>query len=352
MKTILRKIFRLLILLNIFIKTNYIRAKKGKCIFFISTPNHRNLGDHAIVYAQWQLFRDIGADGYAIELSRTDYEKFRASLSKFIIKKGKDIIIIDGGGNIGTLWPEEEHKMRDIVSRFKHNPIYIFPQTAFYEDSEMGKAELEKSINTYNSHPDLTIFCRDSDTYSLVRHHFTNVKSYYTPDIVMYLNQTCDATRTDTCLLCFRDDKESISNNERKETTIAFLNSNNYFFSETTTIASVNVNKANRYKLLHEKWREFASAKMVVTDRLHGMIFAAITGTPCLALDNVSHKVRNGYVWIRHLGYVLFCDNDSQIRNQLNKLDKISEKSFSYSKEQIEDNFHLIKEILKSEIFS
>ena len=29
------------------------------------------------------------------------------------------------------------------------------------------------------------------------------------------------------------------------------------------------------------------------------MIFSAITGTPCVALDNVSHKVSQGYEWIK-----------------------------------------------------
>lgn len=350
MKSIIKTFIYFLKLLIIFAKTTYVRLKKGKCIFFIATPNHGNLGDHAIVYAQWQLLQDIGADDYIIELSRTEYETFKISLSKFIIKR-KDLIIIDGGGNIGTLWLEEEYKMRDIITRFSQNPIYIFPQTAFFENSENGQAELKNSIRIYNSHSNLTIFCRDSDTYSLVKQNFTNVKSYYTPDTVLYLNQTCDSTRDDTCLLCFRDDKECTSNVDVKDTIITYFKDKQYPFSETTTITSENVTKTNRIKLLHDKWSEFAHARLVVTDRLHGMIFAAITGTPCLALDNVSHKVRNGYQWISHLEYILFCDNDSQIRNKLHEVDIISAKHFNYSKKQMETDFHLIKEIIKSEIF-
>lgn len=37
-----------------------IREKKGFCIFFISTPQHGNLGDQAIVYAQMKFFESLG----------------------------------------------------------------------------------------------------------------------------------------------------------------------------------------------------------------------------------------------------------------------------------------------------
>ena len=57
----------------------------------------------------------------------------------------------------------------------------------------------------------------------------------------------------------------------------------------------------NRDAILETKWAEFRSAEVVVTDRLHGMIFSAITGTPCVALDNVSRKVSQGYEWVRHI---------------------------------------------------
>ncbi len=44
----------------------------------------------------------------------------------------------------------------------------------------------------------------------------------------------------------------------------------------------------DRMEELNSKFAEFLSSGLVITDRLHGMIFAAITGTPCIALDNKS----------------------------------------------------------------
>ena len=48
--------------------------------------------------------------------------------------------------------------------------------------------------------------------------------------------------------------------------------------------------KENREQLLKQKIEEFQSAELVITDRLHGMIFSVITGTPCIAFDNLMRK--------------------------------------------------------------
>lgn len=112
-------------------------GKIHKCVFFISTPTHGNLGDHAIVLAQYQLFEQLGAEKNIVEITRQQYERYRSYLQSII--KPEDLIVIDGGGNIGTLWPEEETKMRDIITRFPDNPIFIFPQTAFFPVIQMEK---------------------------------------------------------------------------------------------------------------------------------------------------------------------------------------------------------------------
>mgnify|MGYP000131626154 FL=1 len=57
--------------------------------------------------------------------------------------------------------------------------------------------------------------------------------------------------------------------------------------------------KENRELLLKQKIKEFQSAELVITDRLHGMIFAAITGTPCIAFDNFNAKVKKVYAYLK-----------------------------------------------------
>jgi pyruvyl transferase EpsI len=46
--------------------------------------------------------------------------------------------------------------------------------------------------------------------------------------------------------------------------------------------------------------------EVVVTDRLHGMIFAAITGTPCVVLQNSNHKIESTHqTWLSSLSHIM-----------------------------------------------
>jgi pyruvyl transferase EpsI len=70
---------------------------------------------------------------------------------------------------------------------------------------------------------------------------------------------------------------------------------------------------AERAEALQEKYDELGHAAVVITDRLHGMILCAITGTPCIVLDSRSPKVRGCYEWVEDLDYIRFVENPSQI---------------------------------------
>ena len=70
---------------------------------------------------------------------------------------------------------------------------------------------------------------------------------------------------------------------------------------------------AQREAALREKWTQLAGAALVITDRLHGMIFSALTETPCIALDSKSPKLRGCYEWMRKLDYITFADSPADI---------------------------------------
>ena len=70
---------------------------------------------------------------------------------------------------------------------------------------------------------------------------------------------------------------------------------------------------SDRYTALERQFDAFRHAELVVTDRLHGMIFCAITGTPCVVLNSKSPKVLGCYAWIKDLPYIRFCDDAGKI---------------------------------------
>lgn len=325
------------------------KIKKQKIIFILSTPRHGNLGDHAIVYSQYKLFKELGYSKNIVEINTNVYSFFKNKIARW--SDPDDLIIIDGGGNIGTLWIREEALMRDIISLHKNNAIIIMPQTAYFEDTPYGKSELQKSIEIYCGHPDLTIFCRDSDTFKLISEEFKSVNSYYVPDMVMFLSDVSFKTKRSGAMLCLREDPERICSSEIEEKIVAYICCQNGIeIRKGTTFVDRLVSPRQRKKLLFEKWREFSEAEFVVTDRLHGMIFSAITATPCLALDNISHKVKNGYKWLEKLPYIIFCDCDDSLKDKLNMLMKISKCCYSYDFSSVADGYKTIKRIVQSKL--
>ena len=67
------------------------------------------------------------------------------------------------------------------------------------------------------------------------------------------------------------------------------------FVKETSTVVDENIPIGMSELYVYNKLTEFASARLVITDRLHGLIFSAITNTPCIAFDNLSGKVHGTY---------------------------------------------------------
>ena len=64
------------------------------------------------------------------------------------------------------------------------------------------------------------------------------------------------------------------------------------------------------------------AAELVITDTLHAMILCTITGTPCLAYDNISHKVSGVYEWIRQIPYIHFYREEESLQECINQLRK------------------------------
>ena len=77
-------------------------------------------------------------------------------------------------------------------------------------------------------------------------------------------------------------------------------------FSDTHS--ETDVTKETRRDMIRSKMQEFAGAQIVVTDRLHGMVFSAVTGTPCIAFSNYNYKVKGTYQWIKYLPYIKYAE--------------------------------------------
>ncbi|MGH2097437.1 polysaccharide pyruvyl transferase family protein [Aerococcus urinaeequi] len=58
---------------------------------------------------------------------------------------------------------------------------------------------------------------------------------------------------------------------------------------------------SKRDNIVMDKLKEISKHELVITDRLHGMIFAYLTDTPCLVFDNNNHKISQTYdTWLKN----------------------------------------------------
>lgn len=318
------------------------RTCTTKRILIIGTPEHGNLGDHLIAEAELQFFDDHFSDYTIIEITGPHYRLFKDTIAKLIFKT--DVIVITGGGFLGTLWMDEEIMVRDIIETYKGNKVVILPSTVYYETSDFGRREFENSIRIYSKHEDLTIFVRDAGSIktslALVGPAHKN-KIIYIPDIALYLNRCIGSYERFGILLCLRDDKEKVLSDIDADLIRKIARDNFMEIKDVSTVIHKRVKKEIRHNELEKLICQFRKSQLVITDRLHGMIMAVITGTPCIALDNFSGKVSGGYSWIKHLNYIDFVCDVREIEPVIGKFLKMPG--------QIYENAPLIQEFKKIE---
>lgn len=277
-------------------------------VFLLMTPEHGNIGDHAIAYAETELLRQAGIAYIEI----TGKHLFSLKFHNLLGLMNGFPILMQGGGYLGTIWFDAEEDLRDILQKTPKSRIILLPNTIFYEETDWGREELRKSIEVYSKHRLLTIYAREKASYDLMKPIYGDVRLM--PDMVMSLQPQISHQDRHGCLLCLRGDQEKTRTDEQEavlrcQVQEIFGNA----VADTDMVIPHRVPVEDRSHVIHAKLEEFSRAKLVVTDRLHGMVFCAITGTPCIVVDSKSPKVRGCYEWIRHLEYIRFADDVSEI---------------------------------------
>jgi len=308
-------------------------------IFIIGTPHHGNLGDQAIAYAENKILEDNFKDHTIIEICTVDIMNHLKSLKENV--KKDDVFVLHGGGNLGDEYYWEEEARRNIISGFKDNKIILFPQSIYFKDTENGKKEFEKTKMIYNEHKNFTIIARENTSYNVMKKAFPNNNVILTPDIVMYLNKTSPKFDRAGALLSLRKDREGVLSQAQKDEIKNEVRKNFDDIIITDTVAEcmshdnqvleymINVNQ--REKQLNKKWDQFKKVELVITDRLHGMVFCAITSTPCIVIANYNHKVKDTYEWLKDLNYIRFVNNVDEIPELIKELKNIKVKEYDNS---------------------
>jgi pyruvyl transferase EpsI len=283
-------------------------------IFLIGSPEHGNLGDHAIAMAEREFFRDHAPNATVFDISMPFYRACRRSIGKLARKT--DLIAVSGGGWLGNVWYHNEKTVFDILRRFRDNRIVIFPQTIYYQPSRKTARQKARAKRAYGAHKNLTLLLREQESLALAKTLCADAR--YCPDMCLYLDERAPRTR-EGILLCFRQDREKTLSSESIRGIEARLLEKGEFFRHTTTVLEKNISTAHSDEALGKKLEEFRKARLVITDRLHAALFGVVTGTPCIAFDNLTKKVSGVLAGCGEQNGVFFA------ANQARALDKIDE---------------------------
>lgn len=286
-----------------------IRYNSESRFFFLDSADYNNVGDLAIGLSIFDFLKSLNRE--IIEIKCEEFPQSFHYLKK-VIKKN-DIICLTGGGNMGNLYQKYEGIRRVVINTFKNNKIIIFPQTIDYTNSRYGKEQLKRAQKIYNNHKNLIICAREMKSYEIMKKIFYKNTVILTPDIVLSLDisKLCQNKKRNGITTFIRNDKESIFNKEEKELLYEELNRTSIPINISDMIVSEQgqISTEERNKIIINKLNQFKSSKIVITDRLHGMIFSALTETPCIVFSNNNHKVIGVYQWIKELPYIQLVEN-------------------------------------------
>lgn len=283
------------------------RVQQGsRRVFLFGTVEHMNYGDIAITEAEKQFIIENFPDYKLIEIPERITIKSISKVKRCVADT--DIIAFHGGGNMGDIWPAQEVMRQKVYEAFADKLIVSFPQSTGYS----REVTLNQTVASMKKTKNLNVFLRDKKSYEFAKKNFPqNVHSFLVPDIVMSLHTDRNLMQGSEVIAFLRRDKEKLSqpgiasliNNLRK-------NAVNVVVSDTVDDVWHVFTKSSRRTLLEKKLSQVRKGRVIITDRLHGMIFAVITGTPVIVFDNNNHKILNFYrTWLKSVDYVSFAEN-------------------------------------------
>lgn len=281
--------------------------------FVFLSADYGNIGDLAIAAAQ-RMFVVSGLDQYVpIVIPISETREVIRSVRRQV--GSKDVVTVIGGGNMGALYPDIENLRQLVIRSFPHNRVICFPQTLDWDDSKQSKKALERIVRTYSAHPDLYLFARETVSFAKLQELFAgrhSVKVALAPDIVLSATArelgADEHEWTKKVLLCLRGDGERKLQKHEEAVLRQALTDIGLDVEETDTHAGgAGLSPERCEQLVRGKLEQFQSARLVVTDRLHGMILAALAGTLCLVLPNSNHKISQTWVdWLQGVPQVRF----------------------------------------------
>lgn len=282
-------------------------------------PDHGNVGDSMIWLGEIRYFRRRHGirPRYASKVSDFCPDALARALPH-------GPIFLHGGGNFGDIWPVHQRFRETVLEAYPDRPIVQLPQTIQFESGE----NLERASRIINGHPDFTLLVRDRRSYELAKSTFT-CKVALCPDMAFCLGRQRRGRHPgNRLLLLLRADKETRTIRPQIDELPPGASLEDWAEDEPDLWSRIDRDYRMRWPLLQlfaqdEAARrelrfrieaglrlrrgraQLASARHVITDRLHVHILCLLLGIPHTTIDNNYGKIRLfEETWTRELSLV------------------------------------------------
>lgn len=269
-------------------------------------PDYANVGDSAIWLGTRAWLRQARARVvYTCAMPTYDRDDMAARL-------GDGIVLLQGGGNLGDLWPRHQPFRERVIADFPDNRIIQLPQTICFRE----RAALFRARAAFDAHPNLTLLVRDERSLEIARGEF-KATSEICPDMAFALGPLRRSGQPTLGILWLaRGDRESIARSEFPSspdvTRTDWLEESPTPSPRTARFCLKTLERTPRtfeagWRLrlrahdalaadrLQRGRRILSGCSVVVTDRLHGHILCLLLNIPHVILDTRFGKIRAFY---------------------------------------------------------
>lgn len=270
-------------------------------LHYTQFPDHKNSGDSAIALGQARFWREHGIAVRTTSSAGSMPERVRDSSIP---------VLIQGGGNLGGLYPVLSEARYELAERLPADTLLIqAPQSVVFPTD----ADRRTFSRRFAARPNLRVAVRDQTSYDLLRDEVEDLS--LSPDAVHLLGSISAPEPTQRRIVIARTDDETSGRLAGSESADwpadpLDLRAHEWLGWRAAKHPALKPLMARD----HEAWmrraeRRFTAAvrlisrgEEVVTDRLHAMLIALQMGRHVIAIDNNNRKLtRYAETWFGEL---------------------------------------------------
>jgi exopolysaccharide biosynthesis predicted pyruvyltransferase EpsI len=266
-------------------------------VALVDAPHQRNVGDSLILAGELAHLRTLRLRvRYLCDLWSYDAQALRKALPE-------GPVLLHGGGNLGDLWPGHQALRERVIRELGDRRVVQLPQSLHFQDA--GRAA--EAHRVLAGHPDLHLLLRDSLSMQKAADLFPGVRAEFCPDMALGWDAPSGGHVGEEVLVIARADHEAASDLGAVDGSwVAGVPTRRTDWTEWNAgpvrrvrwealkaldrigvRSLVRLNEAN----IANAVTLYGAARVVVSDRLHAHVLAAMLGVPHVVLDNSYRKV-------------------------------------------------------------